>query len=538
MANPLIVRARSLGTTVGAFTPGQKVLAVLGVGVIALGGSALYRAAAAPTYTPLFSNLAPADASAIVDQLGSGGVQYELEDGGTTIMVPQEVVSAERLKAAAAGLPGSSDTGYALLDKAGMTSSQFQQQVTYQRALEGELAATVKGIRGVRSAVVHLAIPEKTVFEDQTSPPTASVLVDTGPGASLNDSQVQSIVNLVSSSVPEMSADGVTVSDASGAVLTAAGTDGVGGVGGRDDQTKAYEDKTAAGIQRMLDTVLGPGRAVATVTAELNFDKTSTTNEQFTSTDGVPPLNEKTSTETYTGGPRGVGGALGDNGVLGQDGNEAGANADGTDGGYEKVDATRNNAVDKLTTATTLAPGSVRKQSVAVVVDTGAAAGPGVAQLQQMVTTAAGIDAARGDSVSVNQVAFDTTAADQAAEELAAARAADAAAARTDLYRQGAIAAVILLAFVVALVLWRRAAKRRARQVVDLGELDAIYGAGRADDRIVDQDGAAIGPPAEQIALMPAGPSPAALRRAQVGEMVDESPAEVADVLRGWMGQR
>ena len=132
-------------------------------------------------------------------------------------------------------------------------------------------------------------------------------------------------------------------------------------------------------------------------------------------------------------------------------------------------------------------------------------------------------------------MAFDTGAADAAAEELAAAQAADAAAARTALYTQGAIAAALLLAFIIALVLWRRAAKRRARQVVDLGELDAIYG---ESDRVIDQDGAAIGPPAEQIALMPAGPSPAALRRAQVGEMVDESPAEVADVLRGWMGQR
>jgi len=381
---------------------------------------------------------------------------------------------------------------------------------------------------------VHLAIPKKTVFDDKTSPPTASVLVDTGPGRSLTDNQVQAIGNLVASSVPELSVEQVSISDSSGTLLTAPGGDGTGGAGGRDDQTQAYQDKTAASIQRMLDKVVGPGKAVATVTAELNFDKTSQNKEEFTYKDGVPPLSEKGSVEKYAGGPRGVGGALGDNGVLGQDGNEAGANAAGGKGDYEKTDSTKNNAVDKTTTATTLAPGSVKRQSVAVVVDTGAAAGPGVAQLTQMVTTAAGIDAARGDSISVNQVAFNTDAADQAKKELAAAKAADAASAKMDLYEQAAIAAVILLAFIIALVLWRRAAKRRARQVVDLGELEAIY---RADD-VIDQDRAAIGPPAEQIALMPAGPSPAALRRAQVGEMVDESPAEVADVLRGWMGQR
>lgn len=534
MANPLVVRARSLGTTVAGFSTAQKVLMLLGVGVLALGGSALYRTAVTPTYTPLFSNLAPADASAITDLLAADGTQYQLEDGGTTIMVPQEVVSAERLKAAAAKLPGSADTGYSLLDKQGMTSSQLQQTVTYQRAIEGELATTIKGIRGVDSAVVHLAIPKKTVFDDTSSPPTASVLVDTGSGRSLTDGQVQAIGNLVASSVPEMSVDQVSISDATGKLLTAPGGDATGGAGGRDDQTQAYQDKTAASIQRMLDRVVGPGKAVATVTAELNFDKTSQTKEEFTSKDGVPPLSEKTSIEKYAGAPRGVGGALGQNGVLGPDGLPV-TGADGsTSGDYEKSDSTKNNAVDKLTTATTLAPGSVKRQSVSVVVDTGAAAGPGVAQLQQMVTAAAGIDNTRGDTISVNQVAFNNDAAKTAAKELAAAKAADAAAARTDLYKQGAIAAAILLAFIIALVLWRRAAKRRARQVVDLGELETIY---RGDD-VIDQHGAAIGPPAEQIALMPAGPSPAALRRAQVGEMVDESPAEVADVLRGWMGQR
>ena len=536
MPQRLIGRARGAGTALAAFTPAQKLLAVLGVAVLVLGGTAFSRWATTPTYAPLFTGLAGEDAQAITEQLTADGVDFQLEDGGATIMVPQEVVSAQRIKAAAAGLPGETGSGYALLDAEGMTSSQFQQQITYQRALEGELASTIEGIDGVNTAVVHLAVPEDSIFDDEAGTATASVLVDTAAGAALTDDQVQSVVHLVSSSVPELAVDQVTVSASDGTLLSAAGSGlaGGGGAGGRGGQTTDYERRTESAVQTMLDRVVGPGNAVATVTAELDFDQTQRTSEEFTSEPDVEPLSESTQEETYTGGAAGVGGALGDNGVLGMDGQEvAGDGADG-DSGYTKTSTTSNNAVNKVTEVTTAAPGSVRRQSVAVVVDTTAAADAGVPQLTQLITAAAGVDAARGDTLSVAQLPFDTTGADAAAEELAAAAAAEAAAQRQQLLVAGGIGLLVLVLLVVLALLWRRAAKRRARQVVDLGELDAMY---RRDD-VVTEDGAVLGAGPAGPQLVAAGPTPQALRRAEVGDLVDQQPTEVAEVLRGWLSER
>ncbi len=544
MPRQLTARARGAAAAVAAFTPAQKVLAVLALALLVLGGTAFSRWVATPTYTPLFANLAAEDASAITELLTASGTQYQLEDGGTTIMVPREAVNAQRLAAASAGLPSDTETGYNLLDTAGVTSSQFQQQITYQRAVEGELAATIESIEGVRTAVVHLAIPEETVFTDEAVPPTASVLVDPRPGASLSADQVQSIVHLVSSSVPELDADQVTVADADGTLLAAPGQGiGIGGAGGREGATTEYERRTASAVQAMLDKVVGPGRAVATVTAELDFDQTQRTSEAFTYEDGVPPLSETTNTEEYTGtGGVGVGGALGANGVLGMDGQEVGAAGTG-DSGYTKGSSTRNNAVNKTTEQVTEAPGTVRRQSIAVVVDTQAAAAAGVPELTQMVTAAAGVQADRGDTLAVSQVPFDTSTTDAAAEELAAAREAEAAQARNTLIAQAAAGALVLLLLLVGLVLWRRAVRRRKRQVVDLGELEAIY---RRDD-VVTQDGEALTPgaalalPGSEVLgsqLAAVGPSAAALRRAEVGDLVDAQPTEVAEVLRGWLSEK
>src|SRR3712207_1469620 len=166
---------------------GQKVvIGLLGLGLV-LGGFFFYRWITAPTYAPLFSNLASTDASAIVDELNAAGVSYELADGGGTIMVPNEQVYDLRLSMSGKGLPAGNDTGYALLDEQGITTSEFQQQVTYQRALQDELSATLESLEGVRNAVVHVALPEEEVFASDQAEPTASVLLDLAPGTTRSE---------------------------------------------------------------------------------------------------------------------------------------------------------------------------------------------------------------------------------------------------------------------------------------------------------------------------------------------------------------
>src|SRR5699024_6108055 len=144
----------------------------IGIAVLVLGAVALTSWISRPTYAPLFTGLSAEDANTIVDQLRTNGVAYELTDGGSTVLVPEDSVYDQRLQAAAAGLPSSSTGGYSLLDEMGVTSSEFQQQITYQRALEGELAATIGAMDGVRTASVRLAIPEETVFVSEEEDPT------------------------------------------------------------------------------------------------------------------------------------------------------------------------------------------------------------------------------------------------------------------------------------------------------------------------------------------------------------------------------
>ena len=172
MQQRLVGALRGAGSTFSQFSTPQKLIAAIGIGVLVLGGAAFMRWASTPTLQPLFTNLAASDASAIVDQLDSQGVRYELADGGSSVLVPREDVYRMRLAMSSAGLPSSTDSGYSLLDEQGVTASQFQQQVTWQRALQGELARTISSIDGVEAATVNLAIPAKDVFLDETAAPT------------------------------------------------------------------------------------------------------------------------------------------------------------------------------------------------------------------------------------------------------------------------------------------------------------------------------------------------------------------------------
>ena len=211
-----------LGDAVKAFTIAQRTIAIIGVAVLALGIAALVTWSMKPSYTPLFSGLNGEDASIIVEQLRTDNIPYELSAGGGTILVPEESVYDQRLKAAAAGLPSSSTAGYSLLDDMGVTSSEFQESVTYKRALEGELAATVSALEGVKNASVRLAIPEESVFVSEAGTPTASVFIETDSGVSLSSEQVQAVAHLTSASIDGMTPENVAVIDADGTVLSAA----------------------------------------------------------------------------------------------------------------------------------------------------------------------------------------------------------------------------------------------------------------------------------------------------------------------------
>jgi flagellar M-ring protein FliF len=538
--------AKAAGTLKG-FTAGQKAVTAVAVVALVVGGLLFSRWAGQPTYAPLFTGLAGEDASAIVEELNAAGTPYELQDGGSTILVPRESVYDSRIAMSGQGLPAGEATGYALLDEQSMTSSEFQQSTAYKRALEGELSKTIGSIDDVEAAVVHLAIPEKDVFTDEEDKPTASVLLETSRGRDLGPQQVQAVVNLVSASVEGMEPAAVTVADSSGRVLSSPDA-GTGGAAGdmRAQQTSAYEQRVSSSLQDMLDKVVGPGHAVVRLTADLDFDQTQTTSERFDPSRAAP-LADASETETYTGAGAGqAGGALGYNGVLGPDNDTTltnGAGAAGADSRYEKTKRTVNNSVNKVTEVRKSAPGAVRKLNVAVLLDTRTAGTVDPAQVQALVTSAAGVDAARGDTIQVSAMPFDDSAEQDAAAELAEAKAAEAAAARNSMLKGVGLAVLALLALVWGLLSRRRRRNRAAAAALGEDERIQLEKLQAALDQQAANEAAALESASEALALEAAAPvdprvGQLAIARDEINEMVQNQPEQVAQLLRGWMADR
>jgi flagellar M-ring protein FliF len=526
----ITARAR---TMLAGFTIGQRAVVLVAVLALALGAFALSRWAAQPTWAPLFTNLSAENASAIVDQLRTDGVQYQLSNGGGTILVPLAQVDNLRVSLAGKGLTttGGNDGGYSVLDKQGLTATDFQQNIAYQRALEGELSKTLKAISGVTTAIVHLAIPKKDVFTQETDKPTASVLLALAPGTTLGRAQIRSVMHLVAGSVPGLDPSDVTVSDADGHMLSVredgkAGS--VGAAGEADQQTQSFEDAKSAAVQKMLDQVLGRGRAVVRVNAELNFDSSHTTSKTYT-TQTAPPLSEATSSESYAGN----GGA---GGVMGQTWPSlapAGAGAGG--GNYVKQERTVNNAVGEVVNETEAAPGSVKRLTVAVVMDATSAGGTDPARVQSLVAEAVGINPQRGDRVTVERLAFDTTAAEAAKKELAEAQRSTRNAQYLDLGKKAGLGLLLVIAAVVMMRRRREASPRVEVVASDLPpaptmlpsslEEQLAISAAAHEARTPDND--ALDKSLERDLL-----------RDEVSKFVDQQPEEIAAIVQGWLGQR
>ncbi|MFE6967058.1 flagellar basal-body MS-ring/collar protein FliF [Agromyces sp. NPDC057679] len=507
-------------SVVGGFTTAQKTLAIIGVAVIVLGGAAVAAFASKPTLAPLFTGLGGEDASAIVEQLQADNVQYELADGGATIMVPQDVVYDQRLKAAAEGLPGGDTGGYALLDKMGVTSSEFQQSVTYKRALEGELEKTISAMDGVQAARVQVAVPEETVFAKQKEDPTASVFIRTRAGATLTSDQVNAITHLTSASIEGMNPEDVSVIDSSGAVLS---TLGDGAAGSADKQASDFEDRTRQNVQQMLDRIVGPGNATVAVAATVSKDTAQVTSETFTEAEDTPPLSESTEREEYTGG---AGNATG---VLGPD-NIAVPNGENGNGNYTSEKTVRNNSVNKVTENRNVPAGQISRQTVSVAVNEAAVDGVTRGEIEAIVAAAAGIDDERGDAISVELVSFNGDASKRAEDALNEADAAERDAQTSDIVRTAIIAgAVAIIAALGMVLLFRRGRDRR--EPIDPETLD-LY-----PEVIVPEPAPTVVLPEPILdeSDVPAAPPTIDIARAQLSRLAVHDPSKMAAHLRSIM---
>jgi flagellar M-ring protein FliF len=277
----------------------------------------------------------------------------------------------------------------------------------------------------------------------------------------------------------------------------------------------------------MLAPLVGTGKAVVRVSADLDFDKREITTESFETEREAPVVTERTGTEQYTGTGQPVGGVLGPENV------ELPEGAGSTD--YDKQQTDKTYAVGKTTEQSVTAPGNVQRLSVAVVLDNAADPAITTGAVKQLVVAAAGLDMARGDVVEVNRLAFDTAAAASAEEEFAAMAAAEKAEQRWSLIRTGVVLLVVVLVVLYAL----RAMRRTSRTVVDLPahELQA-----HQLSALETEHAAMLAVAAERRALESAPVAPEEARRlavqAEVGELVERQPEEVAQLLRGWLADR
>lgn len=511
--------------TFNRLTPLQKV--ALGAAVLTLvaGAWVFTQTGQGADMSPLYTDLEPADAAAITDELNGLGIDYELADGGRTVLVPQDDVYDMRIALSAEGLPGSSE-GYALLDEQGITTSEFRQRIDYQRALEGELAQTLRAIDGVESATVHLALPEESVFIDEPTEPTASVLIRSS-GPAITGEQVAAMIHLVASSVKGMAPEGVTIADSTGAILSTGGETGATAGDARADTTSAYERELAAELQGMVARVTGFDSVSVNVQASLDLTEKQSTSEVFDSSDeesGVV-VNERVASETYSGSQE-----PGDTGVLGPDGATVSETVDGNESAYSKDDTQRNYAVNRTVTSTVEAPGDVERLHVAVLVDEGSVTEVQAAEIEAMVATAAGIDTQRGDQISVTRLTFDRGAREAVEEATTALEDAAATRARNTLIQTIVIGAIVLIAVLLAYRSVRRA-RREIATPIDIGEIRAA----RLDDDEDEDEVAALAPPPEPEPE----PDPVALASQnaleELSALADRSPEDVAQILQSWL---
>lgn len=361
-------------------------------------------------YAPLFTRLLPADAGEIVAALRESGVPYRLAEDGSTILVPQEQVYETRLDLANTGLPRGGVVGFESFGSLQLGLTDFERHVKYNVALQGELTRTIRELEPVRDARVHIVIPERSLFVQSERQPTASVLVELKPGMVLSPSQVRGIAHLVAKSVEGLQPENVTIVDTRGNVLSDAIATQDPLADGQALQRRLmverlYENDLERSIQTMLEQVYGTGKVVARVKATMNFDLTEQKEESFAAPNGRAglPRSEQRKDEAYQGNaspPAGVPGVTSNTpGVPGY----PALNDQNSE--YTRSESLVNYELNRTEVARQIPPGRIDRLTVAVWID-GDLDPAARQQVQDSVASAAGIDQARGDSISIESIRF------------------------------------------------------------------------------------------------------------------------------------
>jgi len=386
-----------------------------------------------PQYSPLYTGLDPKATAEATDLLRAAQIPFKLDQATGAISVPEANLHDARLKLAGSGLTDSGRLGFELMERdPGFGVSQFVENARYQHALETELVRTIATLRPVRDARVHLAIPKPSAFTRQREAASASVVLELRSGAMLERNQVDAIVHLVSSSIPDLAPERVTVVDQNGRLLSRNGADSASELSAAQfEQVRRQETSFNQRIRELLEPLTGPGRVNAEVTVDMDFSVTEEARELF---NGEPPKlrSEQVSENTSSGeGPQGIPGATSNTppGAVAQAapaqpappaqaGQPAAAAAATAPPGETSRTATRNFELDRTLQHTRQPAGRIRRITAAVLVDhvprTGRDGKPALQPLgpeelkrvEDLVRQAVGFDPARGDVVSVVNAPF------------------------------------------------------------------------------------------------------------------------------------
>ena len=509
-----------------------------------------------PNYTLLFANLSSKDAGQVVDALQKSGIQFKVDEATGAVMVESGKLQNARMELAKDGLPEGNAMGFEILQKEqGFGTSQFIETARYQRALEGELGRTIATLRNVESARVHLAIPKRSVFLRDRSEPTASVMVDLYSGRGLDEEQIAAIVHLVSSSVPHLTPENITVVDQGGKLLSSGATDkGMAQTSTQFAYNRKLEETYADRIRKLLEPIVGSGRVRASVNADLDFTITERTQESFNP--DLPALRSEQVSEdrsAHSVVASGVPGALSnqppENGVLQQPGAQAAAGDQQTPTVPQNTSkrSVRNYELDKTVSHTKLATGTVRRLSIAVVIDnrqevddndelvSKAWTTDELDRFTTLVKEAVGFSAARGDTVNIINSSFIPLPAAEAIPETSLLDKPWV----WDVAKQavGAIGVLILI-FGVLRPIMRSLAQKGAQPAAAANALVPAGAAGGA------HGGAVAGE--DQLSLSAANAQQAQLEGPRIGyeqnlqtakSVVKEDPKRVAQVVKNWVNE-
>nr|WP_244314057.1 flagellar basal-body MS-ring/collar protein FliF [Roseibium denhamense] len=498
-----------------------------------------------PQMTTLYNELTLEDSAAIVSQLESQGVQFQIAREGASIMVPREQVARLRMQLAAEGLPTGGSIGYEIFDRTDtLGATSFVQNINHLRAMEGELARTIGSLDRIRNARVHLVIPERQLFQRDRRPPSASIVLNVRGG--LGPGEIRAVQHIVATAVEGLDPDRVSIVDESGRLLASgANSDEEGMVSASlQERTVAIESRLRNQIEEILNSVVGPGRARVRVNADVDYNRLTETTETF---DPEGQVVRSTQTrEEAADSTRQDGQVTAGNQLPNQEGNNNGEGERDTSSMTEEV---VNYEISKSTRTEIVEAGRVTRLSVAVLVDgTYQPDGNGDAaytprsqetldRIAVLVRSAVGFDEARGDVVEVVNLQFALPPQD----DLLAEGDGLFEFTRDDILRFAELGVLFLIALLLLLFVVRPLLRRivtpeeKQPQELVIGPDGTLVADSEAPKEDLDEEDEFVIEWLEQAKQEGAMQASSITK---VGEMIADHPTEAVNIVRGWLDEQ